>query len=132
PCAYPWRQDLRHGVRELLDDRPHEPAQRALMKTFRRGVHRDQPAGMQSLVFPSFDDLVIRMLEVEGALVAHHLTVQHEPLATLEHAPEVRAAEPAGGGVTALVAKHGREGHAASSRRRRGVAPHPPTGRVAP
>src|SRR5438093_6402642 len=63
------------------------------------------------------------MLEVDGALVAHHLAVKHEPLATLEHASKVPTAEPARGGVATLVPEHRRERHAKASRRRR-AQPH--------
>src|SRR2546426_6845819 len=57
------------------------------------------------------------MREFEGAFVAHPLAVKHEPLATLEHASKVPAAEPARGGVATLVPEHRRERHAKASRR---------------
>ena len=117
--AHTLRQHLVHlgGVR--FDEPPHEGAERALGQPFRERVHRHEPAGVQTLVLAVLDDLVVRLLDDDRALVAPDTTVQDELLAALEHAREIPPAEPARGGVAARVAQHHREGHPRASGRRR-------------
>ena len=117
------RKHLFHfgGVR--LDEPPHDGAERALGQPLGERIHRDQAARVQALVLAVLDDLVVRLLQDDRALVAPDTAVQHELLAALEDARQIPPAEPAGGGVAARVAQHDGERHAepsgaAGSRRR--------------
>src|SRR5262249_44243751 len=84
---------------------------------------------VQPLVLAVLDDLVVRLLQDDRALVASDATVEHELLTALEHAREVSPAEPAGGGVAARITEHHRERHTRAAGRRCAHADDPPGAR---
>src|SRR5206468_12174223 len=82
----PGRQRIGDGGGVLVDQRSHDLAKWSLREPLRRRVDGDEATGVEELVIVVPDDLEIRMPQGQDIAIALDLAVQHETLASLEHA----------------------------------------------